>query len=499
MPYGQAFAAQVFVSNEWISSENDDFDWGLIILDRFVGDVTGAFGYGAPDFGFRDPIQYTSYPGAMASGLSPIWSPGEVHCDDSTMVYHSAETSDGSSGGGIHFNFGSSSSDELAIAVNTGTDWDFFCSPLYTHARSTRLNATRVGEINAKRDDPSIPVINDSYVGQFFNFSQTVTRPTAVRRDGSVSEFAIVAPNDSVELFRTPNFQWNIGGNILGQVDLISRDTLQLDLFARVNNGAAYAPSQLCTKARNSSGVWWPSLSGWVCFSDTNIVEPPTSVATRWDRLHVFSHGVNGRVIEKPWTNSGGWTSPVDLGGNTRHPAALVSRAELWWDLFIRDSGSGQICTKSRNDSTYMPSQTGWSCMGAGSTIASAPTVASSGTNRLDVLGVTTSGNVIQMFWRGGSWQGPVNLGGTMLQVPVAIVSRAPNQIDLFAIGVDGGLKTKAHNGSSWWPSSTGWASLGGNAFLDVDASAPSSSRLHVFMRGRDTSIRWRYWDGTWH
>ena len=81
----------------------------------------------------------------------------------------------------------------------------------------------------------------------------------------------------------------------------------------------------------------------------------------------------------------------------------------------------------------------------------------------------------------------------------VAIVSRSPNQLDLFAVGADGAIYTKAHDGTSWWPGDTTWSSLGGNAFLDLDVSSPSPSRLEVVARGRDKRIWKRSWSaGFW-
>jgi V8-like Glu-specific endopeptidase len=497
MPYGQSFGARLKISDEWMRTQNDDFDWALIILDRNIGDVPGWFGYWAPSdssLSGRLLMEYDSYPANTGGGLSPIWSNGFVDCYDNSMVYHSAETSDGSSGGGIHPSEGTYK--DYAFAVNTGSDWNIGC--IDPRARSTRINTNRKAWIDSVRDDPTTPPIVNDFTGWSSDFGFVTARPTAVAPHKLYSgTWNYFVRTSSAAFYVPPSRLYTpIGGNILGPVAATVRSSDVVDLFVRDNPGSDYAASRLCTKTHNGDGTWSPSVTGWQCFSDTMITDAPSAVASMTNRVHAFGRSSNGSVIEKSWLS--GWTSAVSMGGNTRHQIATVCRADYWWDIFIRDADTGQICTKSRHDSTYWPSPLTWFCMGNGSMIATAPTVASSDKNRLDVIGVTSAGNVIQMFWRGGAWQGPVDLGGAVVG-PVAIVSRGFNQIDLFAVGADGAIWTKANDGNNWWPGTTAWFSLGGNAMLDVEAVSYSSARLDVFARGRDMAVWQRYWDGTWH
>jgi hypothetical protein len=68
-------------------------------------------------------------------------------------------------------------------------------------------------------------------------------------------------------------------------------------------------------------------------------------------------------------------------------------------------------------------------------------------------------------WWDGSSW-GPSQtdwewLGGTF-NSPPAVVSWAPNRLDIFGLGVNNEMLHKWRDGSSWGPSQTGWETLGG-------------------------------------
>ena len=511
-PYGSAFSAEVAVAGNWNGTSQLDYDWGVVLLDRNIGDVTGYYGYWAPNNNSLDEldlqdgglfaVMYSSYPAALAGGLSPIWSPGFVDCYTDYRIYTSVETSGASSGGVLYP--GSGPHIDQAMAVQSGTSTNLWC--LEPRARATRITSSVVSDLNGLRDDPSVPVINNNFGAWSRRDAGPATaRPTAVAPfKGPLGGWDLFFRLDNHSI-RNVTFDSvlgissrNIAGDALGHVAAVSRYNRQIDVFARANTGIWYSAGQLCTKSYDSGFGWWPSLSDWVCFSDTLIVDAPSAVTTQSDRLHVFGRGANGRVLEKSWAGASGWAPVADLGGNTASPIAAVSRVPGLWDIFIRDAGTGQICTKARDSTRYYPSQTDWACMGSGSVIVTAPTVVSSGPNRLDVFGVTSAGSVIHMFWRGASWQGPVSLGVGPAVGPVAAVSRTANQVDIYVVGIDGGIYTKAHNGTSWWPGQTSWFTLGGT-MLDVDVVSYNSSRLDVFARGRDLSIWQLSWNGsTW-
>ena len=109
------------------------------------------------------------------------------------------------------------------------------------------------------------------------------------------------------------------------------------------------------------------------------------------------------------------------------------------------------------------------------------------------------------MWWRGGSWQGPMFLGGAFssggnVAATVAAVSRSPNQLDFFVSDLtNGGIMLKAFDGTTWWPNQAGaWASLGGDG-IDVSAVSFASNRLDVVTRSRlDKAVRHRHWQDIW-
>ena len=86
------------------------------------------------------------------------------------------------------------------------------------------------------------------------------------------------------------------------------------------------------------------------------------------------------------------------------------------------------------------------------------------------------------------------NLGGTCLYRPAA-VSCDPNRMDVFVVGSDKALWTRAWNGSSW----SDWASLGGSLTSAPTAVTLGSGRIHVFARGSDGAVWCRaLTGGTW-
>ena len=126
--------------------------------------------------------------------------------------------------------------------------------------------------------------------------------------------------------------------------------------------------------------------------------------------------------------------------------------------------------------------------------LASAPTVVSWGTDRLDVFAAGTDYAVWQKYWTfAGGWSGWASMGGTIKGKPKA-VARAVNRLDLFARGESDALFTKRWDGSSW----SGWSSLGNDYVGEVSVVSWGSSRIDVFVRARgDNTLQHRAWTGS--
>jgi hypothetical protein len=510
MPYGEAYMAAAYADSVWIANENDDYDWGMVILDRHIGSVAGYFGVASlSDSTWNNLwIELYGYTGAVADSLRQVYSPGFEVCNDSTMVYHGAQTEDGLSGGGI---MGISSYPERVASVNTGTDYNFLCS--YSElSRSTRITSSRYSWIIANKDSSSVPSLVSSQYPWQFHEGYPRSRVSMVSPSSGNFDMYIRGTNGAIWWQRRESGSWlpsqtswnALGGSVIGEIAATSRGANLVDLFVReYSGGLIESETAICTKARNGTS-WWPSASTWSCFTDFATVESPTATSPRNffpSKLAVFGVNASGQVVNKNWMENVGWGTTINLGGKTDQPVAVVSRTSDQVDAFIRDADTGQICTKGYNG-TWWPSQTTWYCI-AGSEIDGAPSAAASGAYALDVVGVH-NGSVQRVYWRGSGWQGPMSIGGTNMTGTVSVVSRTSGQLDFFAREASGPyaysrIRTKALNGTTWGPSQYGWWDLDGDG-IDVAAVAPSSTRLDVVTRGmNDAAVRHRWWDaGGW-
>ncbi|HYW25580.1 MAG TPA: glycosyl hydrolase family 18 protein [Terriglobales bacterium] len=127
-----------------------------------------------------------------------------------------------------------------------------------------------------------------------------------------------------------------------------------------------------------------------------------------------------------------------------------------------------------------------------GAIAATAPAVASWGTNRLDVFVVGLDSALWHDAWDGTSWSGWQSLGGLVTSAPAA-VSWGPNRIDVFVRGgTDSSLWHLAWNGSGW-----AWEGLGGYLTSAPAVSSWAANRLDVFVRASDNALWHKAWDGS--
>ncbi|MCC6662343.1 MAG: trypsin-like serine protease [Polyangiaceae bacterium] len=515
MPFGHANAAKLYVADtDW----NENNDYGIVILDRHIGhpSMAGYLGYAwMSDSQWNNRwVEYYGYPTAVEGGLRQSYTEGFVPCVYDLRVYHEGDSTPGSSGSGILPWTSTYSGHVVAVNRGVGTWWDCTWSGMGV---ATRITEHRFNHISSVRDNPSVPYVSGNESSWGWHEGYPTAPVGMVSPAPGKFDMYIRGLDNNVWMQRYSSAGWSpssvtwttIGGpagGVIGRVTAVKRFDEQVDIFARQKTGMpSEEPTPVCTKARYGDSSWWPGPTTWACWADFKTIAWPAATSTDPNRLHVFAVGSDGRVWEKAWTNAAGWLAPIDLGGNTKDPVTVVSRSQFRWDAFIRDATTGQICTKSRNGGAFWPGETQWFCMGTGSAIAGPPTAVTSGVNALDVVGVTQSGQVLRMWWRGGAWQGPMLLGGAFssggnVAATVAAVSRSPNQLDFFASDLtNGGIFLKAFDGTTWWPNqSGGWASLGGDG-IDVSAVSFASNRLDVVTRSRlDKAVRHRYWQNIW-
>jgi hypothetical protein len=85
-------------------------------------------------------------------------------------------------------------------------------------------------------------------------------------------------------------------------------------------------------------------------------------------------------------------------------------------------------------------------------------------------------------------WSGWINLGGDLASAP-AVVSTAPNHLEVFVQGADNHLVWRRWDGSGW----SGWINLGGDIAGPPAVTSLGPSSLEVFVRGvHDNDLVWR-------
>ena len=120
--------------------------------------------------------------------------------------------------------------------------------------------------------------------------------------------------------------------------------------------------------------------------------------------------------------------------------------------------------------------------------------------NNLDLFAVGNDGGVYSTYWdASGGWGEWFRIGtaGFPSGNAVSAVARTPNNLDLFAVGNDGGVY------STYWDASGGWGEWfrigtagfpSGNA---VSAVARTPNNLDLFAVGNDGGVHSTYWDAS--
>jgi hypothetical protein len=135
-------------------------------------------------------------------------------------------------------------------------------------------------------------------------------------------------------------------------------------------------------------------------------------------------------------------------------------------------------------------------------------TVVSRQPNDLDIFATDVNGEVWTASWsptrndaQWAGWWRIVEGDGTFAPgTPVAVASRGANQLDVFAIGYDGELWTAAWGEQTsgewkgWWK--TGSATFAVGSTLSAISRSPNT--LDVFVNGFDGNIWCASWDGDW-
>jgi hypothetical protein len=117
--------------------------------------------------------------------------------------------------------------------------------------------------------------------------------------------------------------------------------------------------------------------------------------------------------------------------------------------------------------------------------------------NQMDLFAVGEDGGLHSEWWN-GEWREWFTLAGAgyFPGTPVTALSRNPNQMDLFVLGMDGVIRSIYWNGH--W---SGWFALGGAGFNQgnpITALSRNPNQMDLFVLGMDGVIRSIYWNGNW-
>jgi glutamyl endopeptidase len=88
MPFGVAHSQEILVAQQWTEHASDEHDWGLIFLDRNLGDTTGWFGIAATS-GKAMRAHMAGYPSDRADALYYAMV-RPTHMDAAFFYYHTA-------------------------------------------------------------------------------------------------------------------------------------------------------------------------------------------------------------------------------------------------------------------------------------------------------------------------------------------------------------------------------------------------------------------------
>lgn len=266
-------------------------------------------------------------------------------------------------------------------------------------------------------------------------------------------------------------------------------------------HGAAWQDNVLSGNWRD----WWSILGA----SGTDGA-PIAALARDVNKLDLFVAGPDGETYTAAWdrnANDGQWrgwwnilTGALPAGGTV----SAVSRNPSQLDIFLV-SNDGGVYTAAWNAGVANGQWQGWWRILNATAVPGSPVgVVSRNPNQLDIFVAGNDGKTYTAAWNAGvvngQWQGWWNIltgaippGGT-----ITAVSRDPNKLDIFLVSTDGGIYTAAWDANvangqwrGWWRITNG-VSTPGSA---VAAVTRNPNQLDVFVIGNDNGIYTAAWN----
>lgn len=221
---------------------------------------------------------------------------------------------------------------------------------------------------------------------------------------------------------------------------------------------------------------------------------------------------VNFEVFKTAYGGSGSWTHNYRVQSsririlNAQVPAGAavtaVSRHPQRLDAFVVDNG-GNVLTAATDDALDKGPWRGWWAVAGGKATPGAPvTCVERGPNKLDIFVVGIDGGIYTAAWdqnvEKGNWRGWWRIGTVVAPQGsrIAAVSRTADHLDIFVVDVNGNVMSAAwQTGDTtwrgWWHIQGGKAKPG--AYISVVSRHPQ--KLDIFLAAPDTSVMTAAWD----
>ena len=313
----------------------------------------------------------------------------------------------------------------------------------------------------------------------------------------------------------------SIGGSFSpgAKVSAVSRHGDHLDVFVVDSNG-------------DVRGCWWSPDYGWSAVDQdwSNLGNPgqafppgaEVAVVARYETtLDLFAVGADGNVYNKWWAETADWSKWNSIG--PVYPAdsvpanakvAAVARNPEHLDLFVVGS-DGRIYHAWWTQDNSWSGLNGWGSIGGAfssgdeKTALFAPgkeiSVVSRSPDNLDVFIAGSDGSVYHSYWyTSGNWSGANDTWGTVpgtekfsANTQVAALSLSISNIEVFASSADKKLSHTAWGADSDWSSSNGnWDLIATpeQSEARVSAIARNATNLDTFICDSDGRVRVVSW-----
>jgi len=283
-----------------------------------------------------------------------------------------------------------------------------------------------------------------------------------------------------------------------------------LDLFMVAFDGRVWTAARDTSGQQQVWGGWWTVLEDR---ADRFVLGTQvTGVSRDIECLDLFATGIDWTVKTAAWGPHtqhkwGGWWSVGKGSFLPGTPVAAVSRSENTIDLFAVGL-DGRVWSAAWGAHTQ-GKWDGWLSILDHLFLPGSPVTAiSRKKDQLDLFAVDGNGEVRTAAWSpagnngqwGGWWRVTQSNGTFTPGTPVAVASRGEDQLDLFAIGLDGRVWSAA-----WGPQTSyqwaGWWPVGEQTFVQgavISATARKPSRIDISVNGLDGNVWSAAWDGAW-